>query len=65
MQLILEMGNEVEMEQSVVRCETVKETGKIRKKTNEMKTGKEDVQNHGGRESDDIWFNKTAMEKGK
>jgi len=50
------MGNEVEMEKSVVRWETVKGTGKIGKKTNGMKlkTGKDDVQNHGGRKSDDI-----------
>ena len=35
------------------------------KKSNGMKTGKEEVQNHGGRESDDIQFNKTAIERGK
>lgn len=32
----------------------MKGTGKMGKKSNGMKTGKEDVQNHGGRESDDI-----------
>lgn len=50
------MGNVVEMEKSVVRWETVKGTGKNGKeiKWDEIKTGKEEVQNHGGRESDDI-----------